>query len=354
MSVARIDHSPGPQALVYDSELDEQRERRVEDRFFRSNIERYQQAIDPIFRAMKEVRQGKEKKSLPVPPCCPSRLVVISEARANEECFLGITPNMYGYYNANSPYHRDHNSSKPEDKYPHWLAPEEKVVIASREQDKEHEVSYRQETHPHVNHKGNFFMNKIGDYKGIQQSLSALTNNDVEIEKKLAGLLLQFPKQIYKITASDLSPIISRKIGDADVEFINNLCYLLFVKEVSRRKAPRDVKEHGYPWAIMIVKALKLVEIGAIRLSEVVGPDAPYGIFTGSSIGKKPESVKEKMKRINRKYLDTFSEAPMTAQRKNPSKTALARDFYRQMLQDTYGAGFDSDAAAYESSLGEE
>lgn len=302
---------------------------------------------------MHDIRTGSGKNPIALTDV-PARIVVIAENCTNHLCFAEKNSNPFGYI-VSSPFNR--NSSTPRTSRPRnplidppkvydtWFAPIETVEF-SHETDV-HIVSYKHKVYPHENHKGDHEIIGIGAYYAIHDQLKNLTKENSDIEKKLAQLLLDFSRAIHKITAQQLENVIQQKPSQSEVEFINNLCYLLFVKEIARRQAPANTI-HDLPWATGILRALELVAHGHLQLSDVLKVDAQYGVSTGKDIGKKLDPVIEKFHRINELYRKHFN--PLTTPRKqNPEQLATSRATHKALLSKYYGGASDTESEGYSS-----
>lgn len=328
----------------------------IENRFFRRNrpsSRKHTSTQEKIRASMHEVRTGSGKNPIAVTDV-PARIVVIAENCINHLCFGEKNSDSFGYiatslFKKDSSIPRISKSLNPLTTSPKiydtWFAPIE-VVEFSHETDV-HTVSYKNKVYPHKNHKGDHEVVGIGAYYAINDQLRKLTKENRDIEKNLARLLLDFPRKICKISAQQLENAIQQKPSETEVKFINNLCYLLFVKEIARRQAPAD-ESHDLPWATGILRAIELVAHGHLQFSDVLKLDAKYGVSTGKDIGRKMDPVIEKFHRINKLYWEHFN-PPSTQRSQNPEQLATSRTAHKALLSKYYGGASDTESEGYES-----
>jgi hypothetical protein len=208
------------------------------------------------------------------------------------------------------------------------------------------EISYKH-TPQHPNHLGNFYMilpgTASGDYEEILTILLALaksgrTTPNKPKEQALANIMLAYAKKGKPIQLNVLRNINSAAI-QSDCDKLNAICYLVFVKEVTRRMVCRDgVCE--FPVAIMQARTLKLISRGALSLTDVFSTDASYGIATGKNLTNNIADVQNKMERINKLYAEVIY--------KQNTPDSSSSQLHEELLN-TYGGNSDTDGRGYTS-----
>ncbi|MBU6383719.1 MAG: hypothetical protein KGQ49_00545 [Verrucomicrobia bacterium] len=271
--------------------------------------------VSRIAQAFESIRGSNDKKERTI-DCngVPARNMVLAEARVIQSFTSS------GRYYCKTPYVGD--PTRPSHT-------REEAVRFGQQQ-----FRSCQEVQPHRNHKGNYYTPDLGRYGGIERQLSALTNKDREIQKRLAALMLTFPRSGSDITSTSLQEALGTTPSKEDVAFVNRLCYNIFIKEVARRQLPAEGTHHA-PWATALIRALKLAAVGRIFLTDIFQQNAPYGPFTAERIGEKmtqgTSNVEMNIGQINQAYresLPTIVDA-------------------RQELREIYGGASDSDDEVY-------
>jgi hypothetical protein len=199
----------------------------------------------------------------------------------------------------------------------------------------------------HPNHLGNFYMiipgTTSGDYEEILTILLALakssrTTPNKPKEQALANIMLAYAKKGKPIALNVLKNVNPSAI-QSDCDKLNTICYLTFVKEVTRRMVCRDgVCE--FPVAIMQARTMKLISRGFLSLSEVFSFDAPFGIVTGRNMTSNIADVQNKMERINKLYGEVIY--------KRHTPDTPSKQLHEELLN-TYGGSSDTDGHGYTS-----
>ncbi len=347
-----------------DSDLEVFRMRNVEKRFFRTGREgswKHAEKLNQIHKGMVLIRTDLSGSDPIELGNTSARVVVIAETCVSQTCFPKGFSNQHGYFNR-SPFRAGHETSY--NGWPVYLTQIETVILASPSEQRA-EVRYVQKVAPHKNHKGDclvdfthngnagFIRNGGGSYRDLWQEILGLTGGDTGKERALASLLLRFAKNCSPITREDLGRALGLEeslVLPEKVAFMNTLGYLLFVKEIARRQDPDNEETHHAPWAISLIRALRLVEAGHVRLQQVLSADAAYGAFTGANVGVNMGVAIRKIKNVNKLYRERFPETPATLSSQDPKKKATARFVLKQELIDVYGGASDTDSSGYESS----
>ena len=175
-------------------------------------------------------------------------------------------------------------------------------------------------------------------------------------ERRLAECTLAFCKKGVPISLSALKKISPTNVdfSEDDVTEINRIFYHCFVKEIASWMLPQD-KDHKLPLAIIQARALKLIIAGYLTLEEVFSSNAPYGIFTGSNIGRwdGQEELIEKIDKINSLYHKAILERSdgyiQFFKAKPQAQITATYENLHQELLNTFGGQDDSDGEEYES-----
>ncbi len=214
----------------------------------------------------------------------------------------------------------------------------------------------------------------------LKKDLCLLTEGNPEKEKGISSLLLKYVQEYEKcfrpITFSELQKL---EISPApeNVQFMNDLYYLLFVKEIARRRNPEN-PHVDLPIAISLIRALKLVgeeifielsdshtlyansliqtldSVGkrfdkqmnilhiSVRLNDVLSQNAPLGVFTEPSLarGDDVSRARRKIDLINLLYARHFQ---TNAQDAVPAGRALMNE-----LKEVFGGASDTDEDTYD------
>lgn len=224
-------------------------------------------------------------------------------------------------------------------------------------------IHYVQKASPHENHKGDcrvdfsdgrsdLFLkdHSIGSYGDISTKLQALLKQDLQKEKNFATLLLSYGKSLHAVSRKEIADTLicpKEKISPSLVQWVNNLCYLLFVKEIARRKNPEDpVKD--LPFATSLTRSLKLVEQGIIPLKEVLASDAPFGSFTGINLGSDIGMYKAqcKIRRINRIYASLIPASDLKEKPNDLTKKASRQTRIKKELVQIFGSSSDQEVSS--------
>jgi hypothetical protein len=281
----------------------------------------------------------------------PARRLITAERstiEASTSCFdvsTGYYANRLGWSEAYK------KSSSDKEIYTH----PEKIKIGTTV------FQYRQKANAHHNHIGDFFMeSKHGSYVDTLNDLNRVTgsrgkNCQKENEIKLAGLMQEFVKTGNAVTQERLQEI--KPEGDvADVDNLNRIFYHCFIKETSSWMLPHDDK-HKLPLALPQARVLKLIVAGYLSIREVFAKDAPYGIFTGTDIGRNIDELQEKIIRINvlydkaiLEYDEGYRAQHIQFFKDHPTAKLLPTyDCLHGELKEIYGGDSDTDGEGYES-----
>lgn len=222
-------------------------------------------------------------------------------------------------------------------------------------------LTYQQRVNCHKNHLGDFYMRELGTYCSVYRQLEKITDDpDKEKrqnnEKRLAECMLAFCKSGMPVDLSAIKEINPNNcdFSEDDVLKINRIFYHCFVKEIASWMLPQD-ENHKLPLAIIQARALKLIIAGYLTLEEVFSSNAPYGIFTGSNIGRwdGQEELIEKIDKINSLYHKAIlerSDGYIQFFKAKPQAQIIATyENLHQELLDTFGGQDDSDNEEYES-----
>ena len=232
-------------------------------------------------------------------------------------------------------------------------------------------------------HKGNCLIEGLGTYPAIADRIQAIMLRECppgtesvripHLQQCLAALILQFAQSMEKVERETRFQDGTGKdscvrdhfpaIADEDLDFLTRLCFLLTVKEPSRRRHPEGPSQ-PLPWATSIMRGLKLASVGRIPLLDLfalapgakgryaVEPDTAaqyggeWGPFSGQKLDDRRDQVVAKMKAINRLFLETFPEYTTEGARvRLPLRTSTYERLHRE-LGNTLGEG-DSDGEAF-------
>lgn len=232
----------------------------------------------------------------------------------------------------------------------HW----EKVKMGDSD------VVYRQRTNPHRNHVGDYFMKDLGEYKDIISTLNSITGTNaegvqVDNEKKLATCMLKYTQKGTVLTLARLRQI-KAEATEQDVIDLNRIFYHCFVKEIVRWMQPRD-ENHELPFPTAQRRAVKLIEMGHLSINDVFSQYAPYGVFTGKNIGENIEVVRNKIRRINRLYVEAalkpepghFKKHMRFFKDHENGVLVTTRQQLHLELREGYGGASDTDGEGYDS-----
>ncbi|MFI5343482.1 MAG: hypothetical protein ACHQUC_04600 [Chlamydiales bacterium] len=381
MSAIGNSRPPKPDGYCSDTEFSRQRE--TEQKFFRrrdNSSWKYEQYRAPMSDFMNKRRMGKIEQSTALLDPLPARMVVVAEKSVTEDVFNPKNPNPQGYFSPilKQQYKTDYYVRKKN--FPSYWSPIEAVRLKTRDLSSFYSISYVQKANPHKNHKGDCRVDfkhdgssefisdhSVGSYGAIWETLNNLIcqgqdqnpndddepqNLSADVHKNMASLFLKYGRELYAISKTELATALKippKKVYETDVQFINDLCYLLFIKEITRRQSPADSSEHNLPFATSLIRALKLVQIGAIPLETILSPDAPYGAFTGSNLGKDEEIAKteKKIRNVNRLFHTRFKTHLSAPSLQNPLLKTTDPLSLRKELADVYGGATDSDNDEY-------
>jgi hypothetical protein len=224
-------------------------------------------------------------------------------------------------------------------------------------------VQYVQKASPHENHKGDcrvdfshsnsdLFLKdqSIGSYGEISEKLLSLLKKDPQKEKNFATLLLSYGKNLHAISRKEIGETLAlpkEEVYPLLVQWVNDLSYLLFVKEIARRKKPED-SVRDLPFAVSLIRSLKLVEEGVIPLRDVLSSDAPFGSFTGVNLGSDlgMKNAQLKIRRINRLYASLIPTVDLKEKSKDSSKKASRQMRIKKELIQVFGTPSDQDVSS--------
>ena len=181
----------------------------------------------------------------------------------------------------------------------------------------------------------------LGDF--ASRFLSLLEEPSPQKEKSLSSLLLQSiipSKRSRPIKAEDLQQM-GVDSDQKNVQFLNDLYQLLFIKEVSRRKNP-DNPSLDLPYGLSLVRALKLASVAENRsnsLCRALSPRNGFLFFTKSYFlkGDDPVDAHLSIDELNERYRAVFPNEDLNSGREM-GKT-LVRYF---------GGGSDTDEEGYD------
>lgn len=160
--------------------------------------------------------------------------------------------------------------------------------------------------------------------------------------KSLSSFLLKSLEPTKKRRPIKKEDLDRLEIPEKLLNFLNDLYYLLFIKEISRRLYPSN-ETMNLPYSLSLIRALKLVgktvENCRIDFKEILDPgDDGLLFFTQGSFLREnnPEKPKKKIAELNRLYQIAFPEE------KEVSEKAMGRTLCRY-----FGGGSDTDEDGY-------
>lgn len=223
------------------------------------------------------------------------------------------------------------------------------------------EITYKQRTNPHYNHKGDYFMDNLGDYSKIGSVIDEITQGNKTKEKRLATFMLRYSKTGQAIALDELQSL-NADAKENDKDQINTILYHIFVKEPVRWMQPHD-PTHEIPWATAQSRAVRLIEAGHLKMVDVFSQFAPYGVFTDKNIGKDENiaKVKEKVRNITLLYQELILKPSVLRSAKyvrffkdhNNGELLSTRGRLHNELEETYGGASDTDGEGYDSETAE-
>lgn len=176
------------------------------------------------------------------------------------------------------------------------------------------------------------------------------SEEDLQKERALAFCLLRSvrpTRRFYPITEGDLKARLIDS-SEANIQFLNDLYGLLFIKEISRRQNPGN-SDVDLPYALCLIRGLKLIgkkskdQNGVIKeLSFRDVFDGKNGLlfFTRASFLKKNDTgpSKELIKKLNESYALAF---PQEAEESMSAKAMMFE------LSRHFGGASDTDEDSY-------
>lgn len=213
---------------------------------------------------------------------------------------------------------------------------------------------------PAINNLSNFFLSGVGTYhEDILPFINKLTGKDPESEMVLAKMLLKYSatkqvpaEKMFVKYQLELSKSVPAKRNEV-IKF-NKVAFLVVVKEVSRRihHGP-DIPQ--YPFGVAIAKTLILLSDGHLKMADVFGANAKYGVFTGSNImdSGNLKATKAIFNRVFDLYDEKYAEIECNEEFiDNHPKAKLVpyRIGEREVLGAVFSGGSDSEGDPYESS----
>ena len=159
---------------------------------------------------------------------------------------------------------------------------------------------------PTKDHPGNCLLPAIGTYDQLEHSLlRVVTGQQVELEQVLAQQLLLFAQTGTMPTEQDL--INSGLLNVSQyLKQLQCFFFLVTIKEISRRLPPpvgTTERINALPFGLALLRALHLILLQKLRLTDVFSANARYGLATGRFVMSEGfEAAVEKMERINRFY----------------------------------------------------
>jgi hypothetical protein len=189
-------------------------------------------------------------------------------------------------------------------------------------------VEFSVTPNPAPGHLGNVFLHGIGAYdkekpdsNSILSILASLTDGNPEKEREVAQMLKDHLRDGTPFEAS-----LFEKKGAAQDRWykrMNGLLLLIGVFEITRRgftehliinsKSPEERHIPFRPFAIGLSKALDLVADGHLRMKDVFGFDAPYGMSTTRGLNS-PTGIEksfQKLEEIHRLYAEKYYPAQL-------------------------------------------
>jgi hypothetical protein len=298
------------------------------------------------------VEKKEEMKSINV-SLIPARRAITAE-RSTSESSLCLFGHPWGEYNTELGWNiaKRRTEDSIYSSYEVHTGNQEKVTLGGTE------ITYEQRVNPHFNHRGDYYMYDLGEYSNIINTIDIITGYAVENEKFLAKLMLEYSRTGKAINAGDLETAeIKLNATPSNVHALNRILYHCFVKEIARWQLPKQADTHELPWATAQFRAVKLIAMGHLRMRDVFAQYAPYGVFTGKEIGKNIESVREKMKAINRLYIeaclkqksDQFSKHIAFFKDHKKGEFITTRQQLHADLREGYGGESDTDGEGYDS-----
>jgi ankyrin repeat protein len=290
----------------------------------------------------------------------PSRRLVMADAGALAESLKGIDAKHSTkqgialhakWYNGGYKKSREFNQDWSRE-YIHYQLD---VDPGSRKKTAEaEEVTVCAQYKPERGHLGNIYVSGIGLYgiggkDRILHVINQTTDEKPANEKKMARLLLDYARSGQPITttaikARGLRCFALKKDRVQQLGYLNRICYLTAVKEVTRRMHPglrsdATVVEE-LPMGIAYSMSLRLIADGYLRMQDVFSDNAPYGLPTSASISSEREMVlvKNKLIKLNDLFYSTYPNLDSS------------REGMHQLLRRDYGGASDTSGDEYETS----
>jgi hypothetical protein len=183
--------------------------------------------------------------------------------------------------------------------------------------------------------------------------------------EQIASLALNFLSNGIPVCLENLVRMqTDRKYSQMDVDFLNRLIYICFIKDVAKHMLPEDnndvekmplataqamaliLMRHGWPNLYFIhlffffLFAYETFILGILDYTEVINGDARYGVYTSSKHILEPkeiEKTKEKVKRIFRKYQKYQAEWMLNDQERMATDPNLKLEDEFMILNQVYG-----------------
>ncbi len=242
-------------------------------------------------------------------------------------------------------------------------------------------IQYKQRTDAKPQRPGDAKVLDITTYGQISNFINSICDNNTVKEKQLAQLMRKFAYEGQPISDEDVKLLLavdssstSSNEDSNDNEsisfspeqihhkavFLNQVCYLAFIKEPSEWFESSDAKR-GFEWLTVQARAMRLLCEGYLRMNDFFDKNAPYGVFTGIQLINSAKETQEKIMNIHRlyeKWLERHEDAASMAFFKkynHPDSQVIAtRQQHRKELQYLYGGESDTDGEGYDSDGNEE
>lgn len=140
-------------------------------------------------------------------------------------------------------------------------------------------IKYARLTNPTKDHIGNYYLDGIGEYKAICESLKSLTGEDKDLQSALIELMVISSATGNAVDGTMLKNKKFQNVNDNIVVSLNRIVHNCFVKE------PVRFWFH-LPLATAQCRAVKLVKEKFLTLDQVFGQDSQHGVFTRKGIAK--------------------------------------------------------------------
>ncbi|MCC2666842.1 MAG: putative OTU-like cysteine protease [Gammaproteobacteria bacterium] len=297
------------------------------------------------------------KESLPANNI-PARRLIMGDAGAVEKSLIGLDQKSLNpeaiaqhahWYNAGLEKNNkmDHTWSHEHVHYELDIDQSSRIKVTE-------ELTIKSQYLPTKGHIGNFRMKGIDKYglggtSYILHVINQTTKVDPESEKKLAHLFLAYARTGQPITTAllknnNLVVFAHKRDRVQQLHYLNRVCYLTTVKEVSRRMHPGS-REDGssieeLPIGVAHAMALRLIADGHLSMKDVFDSNARFGLPTATNLSneRKIGLAKEKLNTLTTLFYSTYPD------------DGSSREAMHQLLLNTYAGASDTSGDEYKTS----